>query len=135
MLWHWKNDPAGLPDDDHTRCIAAPGVRELLYCGRLFEMTTVASSRVPASARTSVTGRRALLQMEHVSKGPARGLVARYWRSRPFDSRSLGGVAQYAAGLDLLATVATELAGAGSGMPGAPTGCRTPPRSLLRPVP
>ena len=54
MLWHWRNDPAGLPDDDHTRCMAAPGVRELVYHGQLFEMTTV------------LVGRRARLQLEHV---------------------------------------------------------------------
>jgi len=112
MFWHWQNDPQGLPDDDHTRCIAAPGVRHLLYCGRLFEMTTVACSRVPPSASAPVFGRRTLLQMEHVSNDSAHGLVARYWRSQPFDGQSLGGVAQYAAGLDLLATVATDLAGA-----------------------
>jgi len=44
-----------------------------------------------------------------VSDDAARSLVVRYWRSQPFDSRSHGGVAQYAAGLDLLAAVATEL--------------------------
>ena len=112
MLWRWQNDPAGLPDADHTRCIAAPGVRELRYCGRLFEMTTVACASVPTSARTPVSGFRALLQMEHVSDNSAQGLVARYWRSQPFDGQSPDGVAQYAAGLDLLATVATELAAA-----------------------
>jgi len=110
MLWHWQNDPEGIPDDDHTRCIAAPGVRKLLHHGRRFEMTTVVCPRVSRSSSVPVSGSRALLQMEHVSDGVARGLVARYWRSQPFDSRSHGGVAQYAAGLDLLATVATELA-------------------------
>jgi len=110
MFWRWQNDPEGRPDEEHSRCIAAPGVRELVYCGRLLEMTTVACSRVPTSARAPVCGSRALLQMEHVSNNVAHCLVARYWRSQPFDSQSLGGVAQYAAGLDLFATVATELA-------------------------
>ena len=112
MVWHWQNDPEGIPDDDHTRCIAAPGVRELRYRGRLFEMTTVVCPRVPKAASVPVSGSRALLQMEHVSDDVARSLVVRYWRSQPFDSRSHGGVAQYAAGLDLLAAVATELAAA-----------------------
>ena len=102
MFWHWQNDPQGLPDDDHTRCIAAPGVRHLLYCGRLFEMTTVACSRVPPSASAPVFGRRTLLQMEHVSNDSAHGLVARSgaasrstvsrsaaWRSMPPASTSL----------------------------------------------
>lgn len=110
MFWHWQNDPKELTDDDHTRCIAAPGVRELLYRGRLFEMTTVVCPRVSRSGRVPVSGSRALLQMEHVGDHVGHGLTARYWRSQPFDSRSLGGVAQYAAGLDLLASVATELA-------------------------
>jgi hypothetical protein len=112
VFWYWQNDPDGLADDDHARCIAAPGVRELLYRGRLFEMTTVACSGVPSSVGALVSESRELLQMEHVSGGLAHGLVARYWRSRPFDGRSLGGVAQYAAGLDLLEAVATELAAA-----------------------
>jgi hypothetical protein len=93
MLWHWRNDPARLPDDDHTRCMAAPGARELVYKGQLFEMTTV------------FAGHRARLQMEHVGVGWEHA-AARYWRSRQFDGESPGGVAQYAAGLDLLATVA-----------------------------
>ena len=112
MFWHWQNDPDGTPDDDHTRCIAAPGVRRLLYHGRRFEMTTVSCPSVPRLAKVPVSGSRALLQMEHVGDGTAQGLVARYWRSQPFDSRSHGGMAQYAAGLDLLAAVATELAAA-----------------------
>ncbi len=116
MFWHWQNDPEALPDDDHERCIAAPGVRQLLYRGRRFEMTTVVCPSVPRPASVPVSGSRALLQMEHVgtdvAHGGARGLVARFWRSQPFDSRSHGGMAQYGAGLDLLETVATELAAA-----------------------
>lgn len=110
MLWHWQNDPDGRPDDDHTRCIAAPGVRELLHRGRLFEMTTVVCPRVPAAGRVSAYGSRALLQIEQVRSDAADELFARFWRSRPFDSQGLGGVTQYAAGLDLLETVAAELA-------------------------
>lgn len=112
MIWRWQNDPEARPDDDHRRCIAAPGVRELRYCGRLFEMTTVVCPRVPVPAVAPASGSGAHLQMEHVGNDPAHGLVARFWRSRPFDSRSPGGVAQYAAGLDLLETVATDLAAA-----------------------
>ena len=67
--------------------MAAPGVRELVYKGQLFEMTTV------------FAGRRASLQMEHLGVGWEHAGVARY-------------VAQYAAGLDLLATVANEFAAA-----------------------
>jgi hypothetical protein len=100
MLWHWRNDPARLTDDDHTRCMAAPGVRELVYRGQLFEMTTL------------FAGRRARLQMEHVGVSRETADVARYWRSQPFDGGSGDGVAQYAAGIDLLAKVETELAAA-----------------------
>ena len=112
MFWHWQNDPEGLPDEDHARCITAPGVRKLRYGGRTFEMKTVACASVPASARVPATRSRAFLQMERVGSDPAPDLVVRYWRSQPFESQSLGGVAQYAAGLDLLATVTTELAAA-----------------------
>jgi hypothetical protein len=77
--------------------MAAPGVRELMYKGQLFEMTTVAS------------GPRARLQMEHVEAVPEHAAGARYWRSQSFDGESVGGVTQYAAGRDLLAAVATEL--------------------------
>lgn len=112
MFWHWENDPEGLTDDDHTRCIAAPGVRRLLYRGRRFELTTVACPRVPRLARSPVSGYRARLQIEHVGTDAEHGLVARYWRSQPFDSRTHGGVAQYAAGLDLLAMVVVDLAAA-----------------------
>jgi hypothetical protein len=112
MFWRWQNDPQGLPDEDHARCITAPGVRELRYGGRTFEMTTVAYASVPASARGPASRSRAFLQMEHVGSDLAQDFVARYWRSQPFDDPSLGGVAQYAAGLDLLATVATELVAA-----------------------
>jgi hypothetical protein len=94
MLWHWQNDPEGLPDDDHTRCLAAPGVRKLLYRGRQFELTTVVCPCVTRSAGVPVSGPHALLQMEHVATDVAHGLVARYWRSRPFDSLSHGGVAR-----------------------------------------
>lgn len=112
MFWSWQNDPEGLPDDDHARCITATGVRKLDYRGRTFEMTTVACVRQAASSRGPGTDSRELLQMECISNDPAHDLIARYWRSQRFDSRSLGGVAQYAAGLDLLETVATELAAA-----------------------
>jgi hypothetical protein len=112
MFWHWQNDSDGLPDDDHKRCIAAPGVRQLLYRGRRFEMTTVVCARVPRLAKVPVSGSRALLQMEQVGPDAGQCLVARFWRSQPFDSRSHGGIAQYGAGLDLLAAVAVELAAA-----------------------
>jgi hypothetical protein len=112
MLWHWRNDPKRLPDDDHSRCIAAPGVRELVYRGRLFEMTTVACPRGPASGAAPAAAGRAILQIEHVGDTAPHALFARYWRSGPFDSGSPGGVAQHGAGLELLAAVATELAAA-----------------------
>lgn len=112
MFWHWENDPEGLPDDGHTRCIAAPGVRKLLYRGRRFEMTTVVCPRVPRLARVPISGFRARLQLEHVGTDAEHPPVARYWRSQPFDSLTHGGVAQYAAGLDLLALVAVDLAAA-----------------------
>lgn len=112
MLWHWQNDPEGRPDDDHKRCLTAPGVRELLYCGRRFELTTVVCSSIPRLARVPVSGSRALLQMERVGCDATQCPGARFWRSQPFDSRSHGGVAQYAAGLDLLAAVASEQAAA-----------------------
>ena len=32
LEWVWENNPKELPDDDHARCIAAPGER-FLACG------------------------------------------------------------------------------------------------------
>jgi len=36
VLWHRRNDPARLLDDDHKRCLAAPGERELVHKGQPF---------------------------------------------------------------------------------------------------
>ena len=40
LEWVWENDPEELPDDDHTRCIAAPGERFLACGAQLFTLTT-----------------------------------------------------------------------------------------------
>ena len=40
MEWRWTDDPLGEPDEEHARCIAAPGTRILEYCSHTFVLTT-----------------------------------------------------------------------------------------------
>jgi hypothetical protein len=110
MQWQWRNDPDGLPDDDHARCIAAPGMRLLVYGTHLFKLTTLAGSHIHEPAGACVSRPRSALQMEYAGFGWANGSIARTWRSKPFDSGPLGTRAQHAAGLALMATVVIAMA-------------------------
>jgi len=116
LKWVWANDPEGLPDDDHARCIAAPGERILARGAQLFTLTT----RPCTCFSESHGGRSAVgfstLQMEYRGRDWARGLAQMHWGGDRFDSGPRGGKAQQAAGLALLATVAGALA-AGSPVP------------------
>ncbi len=109
LEWVWENDPQELPDDDHARCIAASGERFLVCGAQLFAMTTRPCTCLSASdgGRSAVSY--STLQMEYLGLDWARGLAQTSWGSDPFDSGPLGGEAQQAAGLALLATVAGAL--------------------------
>jgi hypothetical protein len=108
--WVWENDPMELPDTDHARCISARGERFLACGGQLFVLTTrrCTSCSTPGSARSSASI--STLQMEYLGLDWSRGLAQQYWGGDPFDGGPLGGEAQQAAGLALLATVARALA-------------------------
>jgi len=110
LEWVWENDPKELPDDDHARCIAAPGERFLACGAQLFTMTTRPCTYLSASdgGRSAVSF--STLQMECRGLDWARGLAQKSWGSDPFDSGPLGGEARQAAGLALLATLADALA-------------------------
>ncbi|HEX5642094.1 MAG TPA: hypothetical protein VFZ86_07095 [Thermoleophilia bacterium] len=122
LTWVWENDPHDLPDDDHARCIAAPGERFVACGGQLFALTTRPHARRSASRRAASFS---TLQMEYLGLDWPRGLAQQYWGCEPFpsgpldsgplDSEPLAGDAQQAAGIALLATVAGALA-AGSAM-------------------
>ncbi len=107
--WVWENDPKGLPDTDHARCIAARDERFLACGGQLFVLTTRHCTRgsVADGARGPASS---TLQMEYLGLDWSRGVAQQYWGGDPFDSGPRGGEAQQAAGLALLATVARALA-------------------------
>src|SRR5664280_146708 len=110
LQWVWANDPVELPDDDHARCIAASGER-LLACGaQRFTLTTRPCTYLSEShgGRSAVSY--STLHMEYRGRDWARGLAQQSWGGDPFDSGPLGGNAQQAAGLALLATVTGALA-------------------------
>ena len=110
LEWVWENDPKGLPDRDHARCIAARGERFLAWDGQLFALTTRPCTYLSQSGG----GRRVVsfstLQMEYLGLDWERGLAQKYWGSDRFGGGPLGGEALQAAGLALLATVAGALA-------------------------
>ncbi len=118
LKWVWENDPEGLPDDDHARCIAAPDQRFLACGGQLFALTTRLCT-FPASGSGRSPGSFSTLQMEYLGLDWARGLAQRFWGGDSFDGESPGGEAQQAAGLALLAAVAGALA-AGSAVRSRP---------------
>jgi hypothetical protein len=109
LQWVWANDPVELPDDDHARCIAASGERLLASGAQRFTLTTRPCTYLSEShgGRSAVSY--STLHMEYRGRDWARGLAQQFWGGDPFDSGPLGGNAQQAAGLALLATVAGAL--------------------------
>jgi hypothetical protein len=120
LEWVWENDPKELPDDDHARCIAAPGERFLAWGGQLFAMTTRPTTYLSQSGAGRSATAFSTLQMEYLGLDWPRGLAQQYWGGERFDSGPLGDEAQQAAGLALLATVAGALA-AGSAVRSGPS--------------
>jgi len=114
LQWVWENDPEDLPDDDHARCISARGERYVACGGQLFALTTRPCVGLSASPSAYSTASFSTLQMEYLGLDWERGLAQQSWGCDPFESRPMGGEAQQAAGLDLLATIAGALAGSPS---------------------
>lgn len=132
--WVWENDPAECLDDDHARCIAAPGERLLACGGQLFALTTR-----PCTFRSGPSDGRgaaafATLQMEYLGLDWERGLAQRHWGGERFPSASPGGAARQAAGLALLATVAGAMA-AGATQRRSPSSPSQPEDDDRRPPP
>ncbi len=105
LQWVWENDPEGLPDDDHARCIAAPGERFLACDGQLFKLMTRPCTYLSGSHGGRSTTTFATLQMEYLGRNWARGLAQKSWGSEPFVVGPFGGETQQAAGRALLATL------------------------------
>jgi hypothetical protein len=110
LRWVWANDPEELPDDDHARCIAAPGERVLARGSHLFTLTTRPCLHLSESHARRATGAFSTLQIEYRGVAWARGIAQQSWGSDRFDSWSRGGEAQHAAGLALFATMEGALA-------------------------
>ena len=122
--WVWENDLEELPDDDHQRCIAAPG-RRLLSCGsQLFELTTRSDAGRSAPCTAGDPTSFSTLRMEYLGLDWPRGLAQQFWGGERFRNGPHGATVRQAAGLALLATVAGALA-AGSTIR---RGCASPSR-------
>jgi hypothetical protein len=110
LEWVWQNDPEGLPDDDHARCIAAPGER-LLVCGaHQFALTTRPCLHLSDPRDGCDAGSFSTLYLEYRGFEWARGLAQGSWGSDRFASHSRDGQAQQAAGLALFAALSGALA-------------------------
>ena len=110
LQWVWENDPDDLPDDDHARCISACGERYVAFGGQLFALTTRPCVGLSTSPSAYSTASFSTLRMEYLGLDWEHGLARQFWGCDPFESRPLGGEAQQAAGVALLATVAGALA-------------------------
>ena len=120
--WVWENDLEELPDDDHERCIAAPGKRLLTCGGQLFELTTRSNAGRSAPCSACSPTSHSTLRMEYLGLDWPRGLAQQFWGGERFDNGPEGATARQAAGLALLATVSGALA-AGSTIG---RGCESP---------
>jgi len=112
LRWVWANDPEELPDDDHARCIAAPGERILAHGAHVFTLTTRPCLRLSETHAGPEGGGFATLQIEYRGVDWARGVAQKSWGSDRFDSWSCDGEAQQAAGLALFATMEGAMAAA-----------------------
>jgi hypothetical protein len=106
LEWVWHNDPEGLPDSDHARCIAATGERSLVYGAHLFKLTTVPSISPTAPDSRGKAMSFSTLRLTYAGIGWAQGSATGFWSSDPFDNARHGRDARQTAGIALLATVA-----------------------------
>ena len=134
LEWVWENDPKELPDDDHARCIAAPGER-FLACGRqLFALTTRRCTNLSEAHRGPGEVCYSTLQIEYLGLDWARGLAQKSWGSDPFAVGPLGGEARQAAGLTLLAALAGALAASSTTRDGPSSLARVEPEGPGQPL-
>jgi len=134
LEWVWENDPKELPDDDHARCIAAPGERFLACGGQLFALTTRPCTSLSASGSGRAAASFSTLQMEYLGLDWARGLAQQCWGGDPFVSGPPDGEAQQAAGVALLATVVGALAAGSAARFGASPSSMDESDDLRRPL-
>jgi hypothetical protein len=107
--WVWRNDPEQRPDPDHSRCIAATGVRVVDYGPQLFRLTTEPCSYLSESDAAHSSLSFSKLRLEYAGFGWERGRQIGSWGSQPFDAGPFGDDARTAAGLALMSTVAGAL--------------------------
>ncbi len=112
MEWQWTNDPLGGPDDDHARCIAAPGARVLEYCGHSFVLTTHACDpgTMLDDGRTPLSCWRLHLDCTELGCAWSSGATSLAWRSMPFISASVHSATAREAGRRLLEAAEADLA-------------------------
>jgi hypothetical protein len=112
MEWCWTNDPLDDADEDHARCIAAPGTRILEYCSHSFVLTThaCAPGTVLDDGRTPLSCWRLHLDCTELGCAWSSGATSLSWRSVPFISTSASSVTAREAGRRLLEAAETDLA-------------------------
>jgi hypothetical protein len=112
MEWQWTNDPLAEPDEDHARCIAAPGARVLEYCGHSFVLTThaCAPGTVLDDGRTPLSCWRLHLDCTELGCAWSSGATSLAWRSMPFISASVHSATAREAGRRLLEAAEADLA-------------------------
>jgi hypothetical protein len=107
--WIWRSDQEGLPDSDHSRCIAATGERSLVCGPHLFKLTTRPSIGPTTRDADGTIVKLSTLRLTYAGVGWEHGRATGFWSSEAFDSALRGRPAQHAAGVALLATVAAEI--------------------------
>jgi hypothetical protein len=112
MDWRWTNDPLDAPDEDHIRCIAAPGRRVLECCGHAFVLTTheCAAGTVLDDGRTPLFCWRLHLDCAELGCAWSSGAASLSWRSAPFISSSASSATAREAGRRLFEAAEADLA-------------------------
>ena len=115
MDWRWTNDPLDASDEDHARCISAPGRRILELCGHSFVLTTheCAAGTVLDDGRTPILCWRLHLDCAEFGCAWSSSAASLSWRSAPFISASASSATAREAGRRLLEVAETDLAKAG----------------------
>jgi hypothetical protein len=112
MDWRWTNDQLDAPDEDHARCIAAPGARTLECCGHEFVLTThrCAPGTVLDDGRTPLSCWRLHLDCTELGCAWSSSATSLTWRSVPFISPSASSATAREAGRRLFEAAEAGLA-------------------------
>jgi hypothetical protein len=112
MEWRWIDDPQDEPDEDYSRCIAAPGTRVLEYCSHSFVLTTRACAPGTAleDGRTPIACWRLHLDCTELGCSRSSGAATLSWTSEPFISPSAFSTTAREAGRRLFAVAEHDLA-------------------------